>query len=281
MPKITIDHLSVDFADRSTGKPLAALKDVTLSIGEGEFVCLVGPSGSGKTTLLRALAGLQAPASGSFHLRHDQPDRPLSAMVFQSASVFPWMTVLENVAYGLRARHVPFAERNRTAREWIGRVGLAKFTEAYPHELSGGMQQRVGLARAFAYYPEILLMDEPFGALDEQTRLILQETLLSLWQSRKMTILFVTHSIDEALTLADRVVVLSARPARVLAVESVDFPRPRNVLTLRTDPRFGAQFGRIWRLLRSEVTDALDHLPDQSTQADHAADAILAPIDPA
>ena len=207
-PKITIRDLSVDFAERSSGASLPTVSHLTLTVEDGEFVCLVGPSGSGKTTLLRVLAGLQNPTSGSFEIRRDVPDRPLSAMAFQGAAIFPWLTVLDNVGYGLRARGVAYAERNRIAREWIGRVGLTRFAEAYPHELSGGMQQRVGLARAFAHNPEILLMDEPFGALDEQTRLILQELLLDIWQSSRTTILFVTHSIDEALTLGDKLVVL-------------------------------------------------------------------------
>ncbi len=261
-PKIAIADLSVAFAERTTGQPLAALEGVTLAVEQGAFVCLVGPSGSGKTTLLRVLAGLQSPTAGTFHIRRDQPDRPdrpLSAMVFQGAAVFPWLTVNENVAYGLRARGMAYAERSRIAREWIERVGLLRFAEAYPHELSGGMQQRVGLARAFAYNPEVLLMDEPFGALDEQTRLLLQETLLSLWQNRQLTILFVTHSIDEALTLADRIVIFSARPARILAEEPVSFARPRDVLTLRADPRFGEQFSRVWRLLREEVSRDSEH----------------------
>ncbi|MHB8629369.1 MAG: ABC transporter ATP-binding protein [Aggregatilineales bacterium] len=254
-PKITITDLSVQFAERGSGGPLSALEHMNLTIGDGEFVCLVGPSGCGKTTLLRVLGGLQLPSDGAFTIRRDQSEvnRPLTAMVFQGVAVFPWLTVSENVAYGLRAQGVPYAERNRIAREWIGRVGLERFAEAYPYELSGGMQQRVGLARAFAYNPEVLLMDEPFGALDEQTRLLLQETLLDLWQSRRMTILFVTHSVDEALTLADKVVVLSARPARVLSEEVVTLPRPRDVLALRADPRFGELFGRVWGLLRTEV----------------------------
>ncbi len=252
-PKITLSDLSVQFAERGGAGNLLALDDISLTVEDGAFVCLVGPSGCGKTTLLRVLAGLQAPQSGSASIRHDDPRRPLSAMVFQGAAVFPWMTVLENVAYGLRTRRIAYAERNRIAREWIARMGLERFTEAYPHQLSGGMQQRVGLARAFAYNPEILLMDEPFGALDAQTRLLLQETLLGLWQSSGTTILFVTHSIDEALTLADRIVVLSARPGRVLSEETVAFPRPRDVLSLRSDPRFGELFARIWGLLRTEV----------------------------
>jgi len=252
-PKITIRDLSVAFPERSSGTPLTTIEHMNLTVEDGDFVCLVGPSGSGKTTLLRVLAGLQAPTGGTFDIRRDNADRPLSAMAFQGAAIFPWLTVLDNVGYGLRAHGVAYAERNRIAREWIARVGLARFAEAYPYELSGGMQQRVGLARAFAHNPEVLLMDEPFGALDEQTRLILQELLLDIWQGSHTTILFVTHSIDEALTLGDKLVVLSARPARILSEEPITFARPRDVLTLRADPRFGELFGKVWSLLRSEV----------------------------
>lgn len=249
--KITISDLSVRFGDAATA--LLALDRVSLQVAAGEFVCIVGPSGCGKTTLLRVLAGLQPAQSGSFTVQRDDSTRPLSAMVFQGAAVFPWMTVLDNVAYGLRNRQIAYVERNRIAREWIARMGLEHFSELYPHQLSGGMQQRVGLARAFAYNPEVLLMDEPFGALDAQTRLLLQETLLTLWQASHMTVLFVTHSIDEALTLADRVVVMSARPGHILADEPITFARPREVLSLRADPRFGELFARVWGLLRSEV----------------------------
>jgi NitT/TauT family transport system ATP-binding protein len=174
-------------------------------------------------------------------------------MVFQGAAVFPWMTVRENVGYGLRTRGVPYGERYAQVRDWVQRVKLERFIDAYPHQLSGGMQQRVGLARAFAYGAEVLLMDEPFGALDAQTRLILQDTLLDLWQSTRNTIVFVTHSIDEALALGDRVVVMSARPGRVLADERVTLARPREALHLRSDPHYGELFGKVWGLLRQEV----------------------------
>ncbi len=254
-PKIVVDDLSVRFSGQNQGADVLALDGVNLSVAEGEFVCLVGPSGCGKTTLLRVLAELQPPNGGSARVLRQEANgkRPATAMVFQSAAVFPWMTVLENVAYGLRTQGVHFAQRNRVAREWVHRVKLERFMEAYPHQLSGGMQQRVGLARAFAYNAEVLLLDEPFGALDAQTRLLLQETLLELWGASRSTILFVTHSIDEALTLADRVLVMSARPGRILAEEAVAIPRPRDMVALRGDPRFGESFRRIWSLLRQEV----------------------------
>ncbi|MCC7445994.1 MAG: ABC transporter ATP-binding protein [Anaerolineae bacterium] len=252
-PKIVIRDLTVRFADSGGAGDVLAVEHVNLSVANGEFVCIVGPSGCGKTTLLRVLTGLQPATSGSATIQRSDPARPASAMVFQGAAVFPWMTVLENVDYGLRTRGVPYAERNHVARDWVHRMRLDRFAEAYPYQLSGGMQQRVGLARAFAYNPEVLLMDEPFGARDAQTRLLLQETLLDLWNATGSTILFVTHSIDEALTLADRVVVMSARPGRILADESVNIPRPRNLIALRSDPHFGDLFARIWTLLRDQV----------------------------
>ncbi|HRE49024.1 MAG TPA: ABC transporter ATP-binding protein [Aggregatilineales bacterium] len=251
--KISVEGVTIRYAGRAGIGEVTAIEAVDLTIAVGEFVVIVGPSGCGKTTLLRAIGGLQGVLSGRITVAHSDPQRPASAMVFQGASVFPWLTVTENVAYGLRTRGLPYAERIERAREWIGRVGLTKFAEAYPHQLSGGMRQRVGLARAFAYDPEILLMDEPFGALDAQTRLILQETLLMLWQSSGATVVFVTHSIDEALSLADRVVIMSARPGRIIGEEQVTLSRPRQTVSLRQDPQYGTLFGRVWARLRDEV----------------------------
>jgi NitT/TauT family transport system ATP-binding protein len=251
--KIGVDNVTIRFASRDQGADIVAVQDFSLGIGAGEFVCIVGPSGCGKTTLLRAIAGLQPVDAGAITLNRADPSRPAVGMVFQGAAVFPWLTVRENVGYGLRTRGVPYAERYRQVRDWVQRVKLERFIDAYPHQLSGGMQQRVGLARAFAYGAEVLLMDEPFGALDAQTRLILQDTLLELWQNSGNTIVFVTHSIDEALALGDRVVVMSARPGRVLADERVSLPRPREARLLRSDPHYGELFGKVWGLLRQEV----------------------------
>jgi len=250
--KIHIDNVSIRFGGRGPGEDVLAVNHVSLTVNEGEFLCIVGPSGCGKTTLLRAIAEVQPITEGSIRVARSDTQRPATAMVFQGAAVFPWMTVTENVCYGLRTRRVPYGKQLEIAREWIKRVKLERFAEAYPHQLSGGMQQRVGLARAFAYDPEVLLMDEPFGALDAQTRLILQDTLLNLWQTSHNTVIFVTHSIDEALTLADRVVVMSGRPGRILADESVSLPRPREAVSLRSDPHFGELFGRVWALLRDQ-----------------------------
>ncbi|MCI0714544.1 MAG: ABC transporter ATP-binding protein [Chloroflexi bacterium] len=280
--KIEVKDLTVRFADNNTFQPITAVQDLSLTVEEGEFVCVVGPSGCGKTTLLRVIAGLERATQGVTQIHGSDTMRPDYAMVFQNAGLFPWMTVLENVAYGMRMqasylrllwlsvkegrllldkwREVAGPNRYARALKWIERVGLSKFVDAFPGQLSGGMQQRVGLARAFAHNAEVLLLDEPFGALDAQTRLILQDTLLGLWKSSDMTVLFVTHSIEEALTLADRIVVMSARPGHIIAEFKVDFERPRDVMKLRTTPEFGQKFGEIWEVLREEVLTANQQL---------------------
>lgn len=256
IPKISINNLGVMYPGQGRNGAVEALGGVTLTIASGELVCIVGPSGCGKTTLLRVLAGLEQATRGTVQIRHDDPARPVKAMVFQGAGVFPWMTVAENVAYGLRLRGIPRQQRAEIARHWIAEVGLERFAQSYPAQLSGGMQQRVGLARAFAYDPELLLMDEPFGALDAQTRLLLQQMLLRQWERDAKTVMFVTHSIEEALTLGDRVYVMSARPGRLLHAVQVPFARPRDAIALRTDPRFSQLFAEIWEVLRDEVERA-------------------------
>ncbi len=255
-PKIRIDNLHVTYPARPGSVPVPAVAGVTLDIGDGELVSIVGPSGCGKTTLLRVLADLERPTRGSIAIQQSNPGRPLKATVFQGAGIFPWMTVEQNVAYGLKLRGISPPERTTTARHWIAEIGLERFAHAYPAQLSGGMQQRVGLARAFAFDPEVLLMDEPFGALDAQTRLLLQQTLLQQWERSTKTVVFVTHSIEEALTLGDRVWVMSARPGRLLHEVRVPFTRPRDAVALRTDPRFSALFAEIWGVLRDEVDRA-------------------------
>jgi len=255
-PKISIKDLHVVFPGRGPNAQVEALGGVSLDVADGELLCIVGPSGCGKTTLLRVLAGLETSTSGSAHIRSDDPARPTKAMVFQGAGIFPWMTVEQNVAYGLQLRGVPKLERKAIAQRWIAEIGLERFARAYPAQLSGGMQQRVGLARAFAYGPEVLLMDEPFGALDAQTRLILQQTLLRQWEHDDKTVVFVTHSIEEALTLGDRIFVMSARPGRLLHEVHVPFERPRDAVQLRADPRFSALFTEIWGVLGVEVDRA-------------------------
>jgi NitT/TauT family transport system ATP-binding protein len=252
--KLRIDSVSVQFPlGRST---VTALDHVSLRVPSGQFCAVVGPSGCGKSTLLRVIAGLASPTSGRVHVDRESGDKPLQAMVFQGRSVFPWMTVLENAAYGLAMRGVARVEREDVAERLLRQVGLGEFMNAYPAQLSEGMRQRVAIVRAFAVDPELLLMDEPFGALDEQTRLILQDELLHVWEATGKTVVFVTHSIDEAMILADRIVVMSARPGTIKADISVPFPRPRTVEAVRSDPAFSSLFLEIWSLLRDEAAVA-------------------------
>jgi NitT/TauT family transport system ATP-binding protein len=232
---------------------ITALDGIDLSVGRGEFVCVVGPSGCGKTTLLNVLASLDQATAGTVEFRRFATDQPLLSVVFQEQGVFPWRTVLDNAAFGLEARGVAKRERLATALELVHKLGLAGFEHAYPRQLSGGMRQRVNIARAFANDPEVLLMDEPFASLDEQMKLILQDRLLHLWEERRKTVLFITHSLDEAIRLADRIVVMTARPGRVKAVIPVDLPRPRNVFELQASPTFTTLRARVWDALAEEV----------------------------
>ncbi len=221
----------------------------------GEFVCLLGPSGCGKSTLLRILAGLEQPSAGTAQVL-DRRGRLPTATVFQGVSLFPWYTALENVAYPLWAAGVGRRQREAAARGALERLGLGDVARAYPAQLSEGMRQRVAIARALVAEADVLLMDEPFSALDEPTRLLLQEELQGLLARSGQTVIFVTHSIDEAVLLGDRVVVLSARPAAQRAEFIVPFARPRRYEELRTNPRFGAITVAVWDVLRAEVTRA-------------------------
>ena len=248
--KISIDGLSKTFAG---GKlKVTALDSFNLEVEEGEFICIVGPSGCGKTTLLRILAGLESLTGGEVRIARGDGNRPLTSMVFQESSVFPWMRVRDNVGYGLDLRGVSRALRERSVAHFVELAGLDRFSDAWPHQLSGGMKQRVSVARAFANDPEILLMDEPFAALDEQTKIVLQQELLRLWSETRKTVLFITHSIDEALVLSDRVLVMSGRPGRVRADIRVEFARPRLVHELKADPAFGRLWHQIWQMLAVE-----------------------------
>ena len=238
-------------------KNLEALQGVTFSVSQGEFVCVVGPSGCGKSTLLRIIAGLIDKTSGelSFSERDDNASRPHTAMVFQSQGLFPWMTVLDNTALGLEMQGMNKKARHTAARELLEKVGLKNFEDVYPHTLSGGMRQRVAILRAFLADPEILLMDEPFGMLDSQTRIVMQEELLRLWQERQHTVVYITHDIEEAIFLGDRVLVMSGRPGRMLADIPIEIPRPRerNQLLIEAAPiRM-----RIWSMLHDEVARGL------------------------
>ena len=222
-------HLSKTFESREGA--VATLDDIHFRVQTGSFVCLVGPSGCGKTTLLRIIAGLLSATSGEVRFESaGRSGRPRCAMVFQDHGLFPWLTVVDNVAFGLETQGVPRPERQQRAQAMIDRVRLGGFAQNYPHQLSGGMRQRVGIARAFLAEPDILLMDEPFGALDAQTRLILQEELSSIWREQQKTVVYVTHDIEEAILLGDRVLVLSGRPAHIRADISIPLPRPRDLL---------------------------------------------------
>ncbi len=233
-----------------------ALAIDALDVRQGEFLCVVGPSGCGKTTLLRILAGLETPTAGEAQYDVAHAGRPLQSMVFQEQGIFPWLTVLENAAFGLTVRGIGRDERLSVARHYLRKLGLGAFEKAYPRQLSGGMRQRVNLARAFANDPAVLLMDEPLGALDEQTKMLVQDDLLHLWEGSQKTVIFITHSLDEAIVLGDRVAVMSHRPGRIKAMFDIALPRPRNALELRNNPAFIAVRGRIWDSLREEVLSA-------------------------
>jgi len=235
-----------------------AVEHFDLEVADGEFVCLVGPSGCGKSTFLRILAGLDTLTSGEARiLPGADPARPLNNVVFQEYAIFPWKTVRDNVAFGLQMRGLGREERYAVADAWLGKVGLKRFAGYYPAEISGGMKQRVSIARALANDPEVLLMDEPLGALDAQTRAVLQEELLRLWEDTRKTVLYVTHSIDEAVLLGDRVVLMTAHPGTNKADFVVDLPRPRTMKTTAT-PRFGELTGAVWGALESEVKAAME-----------------------
>lgn len=249
----TCTQLSKTFA--TPDGDVVALAPLDLSVADHEFVCVVGPSGCGKTTLLRILAGILEPTTGRAEFRggHDVPDgRPATAMVFQEHGLFPWLDVLDNVAFGLEAMGVARRERRAAAAELVDRLGLGGFAHAYPHQLSGGMRQRVGIARAFLTEPRVLLMDEPFGSLDAQTKLVLQEELLETWRHERREVVYVTHDIDEAIRLGDRVLVMSGRPGRVIADLPVGIDRPRTVED-RDHPVARELYSKIWNALEDEV----------------------------
>ncbi|TDH61844.1 ABC transporter ATP-binding protein [Dankookia rubra] len=254
---LRIEGVTRTFPGRGRAAPTLALQPTSLEVAPGEFVAILGPSGCGKSTLLRIVAGLDQPSAGSVALdgapvTGPGPDR---GMVFQSYTLFPWLTVERNIRYGLEERGLPEAEQRAIAARFIDRTGLRGFENHWPRQLSGGMQQRCALARALANDPEILLLDEPFGALDHQTRELMQELLLEIWQADRKTVLFVTHDIDEAVFLANRVLVMSARPGRIKAEVAVPLPYPRE-WTVKTTPEFGALKARLMAEIREEVRKA-------------------------
>jgi NitT/TauT family transport system ATP-binding protein len=249
-PLIRVVQASKRFANG-----VQVLDGLDLDVREGETLCILGPSGCGKTTLLRALHGLIPLDSGVIQMAGETVTRPRRdvAMVFQHFGLFPWKTTLRNVAYGVELAGAPDAERRERVARYIEMVGLRGFERSYPHQLSGGMRQRVGLARALALEPRVLLMDEPFGALDAQTREQLQDELLGIWQRLKRTMVFITHSIEEAIALGDRVVVLTPRPGRIRDIVEISIPRPRTVEEVIEHPSFVDLRERCWRLLRSRA----------------------------
>ena len=226
--KVVIDNISISYLSRN--KKVYALRDISTTINPGEFVCLLGPSGCGKSSLLNGIAGFVNPSNGQFYLDNKKimGPSPEMGMVFQQYSLYPWKTVKENIAFGPSINNRGDESPEKIAMNFLEMIGLSKYATHYPNELSGGMQQRVGIARALANYPDVLLMDEPFGALDSQTRIIMQENLLKLWREFKITVVFVTHDIDEAVFLADRILLMSTLPGKIKKDLKVDLPRPRD-----------------------------------------------------
>ena len=252
--ELVIDNVSRIFPGARRRAPTRALKPTNLTIPDNDFVTIIGPSGCGKSTLLRLIAGLDQPTTGRILLNgipvsEPGPDR---GMVFQSYTLFPWLTVADNIAFGLREKGTPAHRRTAIVREWLVRIDLVSFEHHYPKQLSGGMQQRTAIARALANDPAILLLDEPFGALDNQTRALMQELLLDIWERERKTVLFVTHDIEEAIFLASRVVVMTARPGRIKADVRIDLPHPRRY-TIKTSPEFSALKARLTEEIRAEV----------------------------
>jgi NitT/TauT family transport system ATP-binding protein len=252
MARVDVAHISKVHMSVK-GEPLVALHDVSFHVENNEFFSIVGPSGCGKTTLLNILAGFEKPTRGEARVDGEAIRRPgwKRAMVFQEYALFPWYTVIENVRYGLRRKRLPDAEQRRLIRHYIELVGLNGFETRYPGELSGGMRQRVSIARALAVNPLILLMDEPFASLDIQTREYMQDELLKIWQRERPTVIFVTHSIDEAIKLSDRVAIMTPRPGSVAEIKTVEFARPRDL----TDPAMVRLAADVKRWLRRQVFD--------------------------
>jgi NitT/TauT family transport system ATP-binding protein len=253
---VEFDRITCTFAARGATGAYTAVKDVSLAIGAGEFVSVVGPTGCGKSTLLNVAAGLLRPSSGMLRVFGE----PLSGInrragyMFQADALMPWRTALANVTAGLEFRGVAHAEARRRADEWLERVGLAGFGDRYPHQLSGGMRKRTALAQMLILDPQILLMDEPFSALDIQTRQLMENELLDLWNADRKSVIFITHDLEEAIALSDRVVVLSAGPAtHPIGEFAIDLARPRDVAEIRLTPRFIELHDRIWHAMKEEV----------------------------
>lgn len=243
---LSIENLVKTF-EKNDEDTLVAISDFNLNVGDGEFVCVLGPSGCGKTTLLRIIAGLESPSSGRILLKGKNIAGPGSdrGMVFQEFALFPWRTVRRNIEFGLEVRNITKEERREISQKYINLVGLSGFENSHPYELSGGMKQRVGIARALANDPSILLMDEPFGALDAQTRNQMQKELLRIWKETGKTVVFVTHSVDEAVFLSDRIVVMTPRPGKIADIFEISLPRPRD--------RANIEFATLRKSILSEI----------------------------
>jgi NitT/TauT family transport system ATP-binding protein len=252
---VDLENVSIQFTFPN-GNVFKAVAPTSLRVGEGEFVAIVGPTGCGKSTLLNATAGLLAPASGTVEI-HGKPLVGLNrsaGYLFQQDALMPWKTALDNISIALETNGTPRREALKTAQEWLGKVGLARFGDRYPHQLSGGQRKRVGLAQVLVRHPKILLMDEPFGPLDAQTRQIMGNLLLNLWAADRKAVLFVTHDLEEAIALSDRVVIMSAAPeAKIIGDHAIDLPRPRDVSDIRLHPRFHDLHRSIWEQLKAEV----------------------------
>ncbi len=260
MSRLSIRGVSKTFPGVRGGAPTQALLPTSLAVADNDFITMLGPSGCGKSTLLRLVAGLETPSAGEVLLDGAPIDGPGAdrGVVFQSYTLFPWLDVRRNICFGLREKGLPAAEQREISDRYIAQVGLRGFESHYPKQLSGGMQQRVAIARALANDPKILLLDEPFGALDNQTRVLMQELLLGIWESARKTVLFVTHDIDEAIFMASRVVVFSARPGRIKADVPVELPHPRHY-TVKTTPAFMDLKARLTEEIRAESLAAAAH----------------------
>lgn len=253
--KIKIENLKKTFWTKKGGG-VNVLEDINVNVDDGEFLCIVGPSGCGKSTLLRIVADLETYTSGHIDIRHDDRSRALTSMVFQEHALFPWMTVLQNAGFGLEMAGVPSARRNELVRSFLQKVGLAAFEDYYPSQLSGGMRQRVSLVRAFVNNPEVLLMDEPFAALDAQNKIMLQRELVQIWEENKKSVIYITHSIDEAIFLGDRIAIMGSAPGRILEIIDVPFPRPRDTFDIQAEPGYSEMAHHIWSMLESDIRKA-------------------------
>jgi NitT/TauT family transport system ATP-binding protein len=257
IPALLLERITCTFASRERQEErYTAVADTTVSVGPGEFVSVVGPTGCGKSTLLNVAAGLLSPSSGDVRVSGQRLSgiNRRAGYMFQAESLMPWRSALNNVLAGLQFAGVERGESERRARDWLTRVGLSGFESRFPHELSGGMRKRVALAQMLILDPEIMLMDEPFSALDVQTRQLMENELLELWSANRKSVLFITHDLEEAIALSDRVIVLSAGPAtRPIAEFTIDLPRPRDVNEIRLTPRFVELHGKIWHAMKDEV----------------------------